>query len=51
MDREIELLIRKTTLKDVEVWLNEQYAEIERELMALAEDRNDDSAKDGVKIN
>jgi hypothetical protein len=42
---EIELLIRKSTLKDVELWLNEQYAEIDKELVQFTEDRNDDSAK------
>ena len=29
--KEIELLIRESTLKSVEVWLNEQYAEIAKE--------------------
>lgn len=42
---ELELLIRKSTLKDVELWLQQQYIEIEKELMLLVEDRNDDSAK------
>jgi hypothetical protein len=35
MSRTIELLIRKTALKDVEVWLNKQYLEIEKELKEL----------------
>ncbi len=42
---EIELLIRKNALKDVELWLNQQCAEIDKELMQFVEDRNDDSAK------
>jgi hypothetical protein len=46
MTTEIELLIRKNALKDVELWLYEQYAEIDKQLMAFTEDRNDDSAKD-----
>lgn len=33
--KETELLIRKSTLKDVEIWLNQQYLEIEKELEAL----------------
>lgn len=37
--RETELLIRKTTLKDVEVWLYQQYLEIEKELEALKEEK------------
>lgn len=45
MNKEIELLIRKTALKDVEIWLNEQYKLINDELMTFTEDRNDDSAK------
>lgn len=32
MGNEIELLIRKNALKDVEVWLYQQYEEISREL-------------------
>lgn len=32
MGKEIELLIRKNALKDVEVWLYQQYEEINREL-------------------
>ena len=28
---ELELLIRENTLKDVEIWLNEQYLEIAKE--------------------
>lgn len=47
----LELLIRKNALKDVELWLNQQYLEIEKELMALAEDRGDDSGKDEVEID
>lgn len=45
MSSELELLIRKNALKDVELWLYEQYAEIDKELMQFTEDRNDDSAK------
>ena len=45
MTTELELLIRKSALKDVELWLHQQYAEIEKELMRFTEDRNDDSAK------
>jgi hypothetical protein len=29
---EIELLIRKNALKDVEIWLHQQYAEIDEKL-------------------
>lgn len=43
--KELELLIRKNALKDVELWLYEQYAEIDKELIQFTEDRNDDSAK------
>lgn len=46
MNRELELLIRKNALKDVEVWLNQQYIEIEAELMTFVEDRGDDSGKE-----
>jgi len=28
----VELLIRKNALKDVEVWLHQQYAEIDKQL-------------------
>lgn len=35
MDTELALLIRKSALKDVEIWLNKQYIEIERELQAI----------------
>jgi hypothetical protein len=48
---EIELLIRKNALKEVELWLYEQYAEIDKELMQLTEDRNDDSALHEVEID
>lgn len=41
---ELELLIRKNALKDVELWLYEEYAKIDKELMQFTEDRNDDSA-------
>jgi hypothetical protein len=34
--REIELLARKIALKDVELWLYEQYAEIDKELAQLS---------------
>lgn len=50
MNTEIELLIRKSALKDVELWLYQQYAEIEKELMQFTEDRNDDSAIHEVEI-
>lgn len=33
----LELLIRRSTLKDVELWLYRQYAEIETELEKLGE--------------
>lgn len=33
----IELLIRKTALKDVELWLNQQYVEIDKKLEQLEE--------------
>jgi len=32
MGKELELLIRKSALKDVEIWLYQQYDEIGREL-------------------
>ena len=32
MNREIELLIRLVALKDVEIWLKQQYIEIQEEL-------------------
>lgn len=32
---ELELLIRKKTLKDVEIWLNVEYLKIEQELIKL----------------
>lgn len=37
--KELELLIRKNALKDVEVWLYEQYAEIEKELKQLEDSK------------
>lgn len=46
MTTELELLIRKSALKDIELWLNQQYAEIDKELMQFTEDRNDDSGKE-----
>lgn len=33
----IELLIRKTALKDVELWLNQQYADIDKKLEQIEE--------------
>lgn len=33
--REAELLIRKITLKDLEIWLQEQYAEIDAQLLEI----------------
>jgi len=33
----IELLIRKTALKDVEIWLNEQYVMIAKAIEAIEE--------------
>lgn len=36
MNKEIELLIRKSALKDVEIWLYQQYEEINEELEKLA---------------
>jgi len=38
MSKETELLIRKNALKDVEIWLNQQYLEIDRELLELNHD-------------
>jgi hypothetical protein len=32
----VELLIRKSALKDVELWLNQQYVEIDRKLEQIA---------------
>jgi hypothetical protein len=37
--REIELMIRKSSLKDVELWLLQQYAEIDAELTELKKER------------
>lgn len=51
MNKELELLIRKNAFKEVEVWLNERYLEIENELMAFIEDRNDDSAKEEMQLD
>lgn len=36
---EIELLIRKAALKDVELWLYQQYAEIDEQLRQVAESK------------
>ena len=33
--RKAELLIRKITLKDLEIWLQEQYAEIDAQLLEI----------------
>lgn len=33
----IELMIRKKTLKDVEIWLNQQYYEIQKAIDELEE--------------
>lgn len=38
MDREIELLIRKSTLKDLEQWLLREYIKIDAELKELKQD-------------
>ncbi len=35
MSTKLELLIRKNALKDVELWLNKQYIEIEQEIMII----------------
>lgn len=35
MDTELALLVRKSALKDVELWLYQQYAEIERGLIEV----------------
>ena len=35
MNKELELLIRKNALKDVEIWLNQEYLKIETELKEL----------------
>lgn len=40
MTKEIELLIRKSALKDVELWLQEQYAEIDKELAKLTQSQS-----------
>lgn len=36
--RSVELLIRQNALKDVEIWLNQQYLEIAKELKTLEDD-------------
>lgn len=38
MMEKIELLIRKTTLKDLELWLQQQYTEIDKALELLEKD-------------
>lgn len=35
MNKEIELLIRMNALKDVEIWLNQEYLKIETELKEI----------------
>jgi hypothetical protein len=40
MEKQIELLIRKNALKDVELWLNQQYLEINKELQTLEAEAN-----------
>lgn len=40
MSKELELLIRKQALKDLEIWLNQQYLEIEQELEELKKDNS-----------
>lgn len=40
MKEEIELLIRKSALKDVELWLYQQYAEIDAKLEAIKKDKS-----------
>lgn len=37
MEEEVELLIRLSTLKDVEIWLKEQYIQIQLRLNELEE--------------
>lgn len=41
MSKEIELLIRKKALKDVELWLNEQYKEIDEQLRAIEKEQDE----------
>ena len=41
MDKKLELLIKKTALKNVELWLYQQYAEIDKELATLEEQVNE----------
>ena len=38
---ELRLLIRKEALKDLEIWLNQQYLEIEQEITKLKENKDD----------
>ena len=38
---ELELMVRKIALKDVELWLNEQYLEIEKQLLELNDKSNE----------
>jgi hypothetical protein len=42
MNRTIQLLVRKSALKDVELWLNKQYLEIDQELKKI-EDASDEN--------
>ena len=44
----LELLIKKHALKEVELWLHQQYAEIDKEMQKLeAEDKDDDMWPEG----
>lgn len=40
MNKENELLIRKSTLKDMEIWLNQQYDEINKELLSIRNEKS-----------
>lgn len=44
MSKILELLTRKAALKDVEVWLYEQYTEIDAELNELEAEQDEDSS-------
>lgn len=41
MDRKIELMIKLNALKDVEVWLNEQYYAIYQEISEIEKAKNE----------
>lgn len=43
MQKTVELLIKKNALKEVELWLYEQYSQIDKELAELEADPSNNS--------